>query len=267
MSMVEEGNGGEALLGCVQSLVRAFGLLDRLADCDGMGLSEVARAVNLPRSTAHRLLSTMEALHYVRFDRESNRWCIGHQAFKVGAAFAQTRDLGEIGRGMMRSLLREVNHCVNVAVPEAHGVCYVDQAIRDGFRQTVARPGAVLPMHTTASGKVIMANWSPLELDRYLAHKELRQRTERTLVNSDRLRAELALVRERGYAIDDQEHEDGLRCVAALVRGYRGDSFAALSVSDRVASLDRLRMDELGPMLVSAARRLSDNLDLGALSL
>ena len=259
--MAEADGSNEALLGCVQSLVRAFGLLDHLAGCDGMGLSEVARAANLPRSTAHRLLSTMEALHYVRFDRETNRWCVGVQAFRVGAAFAQTRDLGEIGRGMMRSLLREVNHCVNVAVPETHGVCYVDQASREGFRQTAARPGAVLPMHTTASGKVIMAHWSPGELDHFLRHKSLRQRTTRTLVDDQRLRAELALVRERGYAIDDEEHEDGLRCVAALVRGYRGSPMAALSVSDRIASLERARLDELGPMLVGAARQLSDNLE------
>lgn len=265
--MGDDSNSSEALLGCVQSLVRAFGLLDRLADCDGMGLSEVARAVNLPRSTAHRLLSTMEALHYVQFDRDQNRWSVGRQAFRVGAAFAQTRDLGEVGRGMMRSLLREVNHCVNVAVPETHGICYIDQAARDGARPSVARPGAVLPMHTTASGKVIMAHWSPLELDRFLEHKELRQRTARTLVDGDRLRDELALVRERGYAIDDQEHEEGLRCVAALVRGYRGESYAALSVSDRVSSLDRLRMDELGPLLVNAARRLSDDLNPGSLTL
>lgn len=255
--MTGAGENEDELLGRVQSLVRAFGLLDQLASCDGLGLSEISRAVGLPRSTAHRLLTTMEALRYVKFDRQTNLWSVGVQAFRVGAAFAQTRDLGEIGRGMIRSLMREVHHCVNVAVPEANGVCYVGQAVREGFRQTAARPGAVLPLHTTASGKIIMAHWSPVELDDFLERRSLQQRTAQTVVDSDRLRAELTVVRERGYAIDDEEHEPGLRCVAALVRGYGGSPYAALSISDRIASLQRGRLEELGPMLVTAAERLA----------
>jgi IclR family acetate operon transcriptional repressor len=257
MAAIDDSN--DEMLGRVQSLVRAFGLLDQLAGCDGMPLSEIAKAVGLPRSTAHRLLTTMEALHYVQFDRATNRWCVGVQAFRVGAAFAHTRDLGEIGRGMMRALMRELSHCVNIAVPEGQGVCYIEQAARNGFLQTVARPGAVLPLHTTASGKVLMAHWQPIELDRFLRRRVLSARTARTTVDADRLRDELALVRERGYAIDDEEHEPGLRCVAALVRARNGSPYAALSVSDRISDLDRGRLFELGPTLVGAARELSEN--------
>jgi IclR family acetate operon transcriptional repressor len=97
--------------------VRAFGILDELAKSDNMTLSDLSRAVGLPRSTTHRLLTTMEALRYVAFDRRRNGWSIGVQAFTVGAVFAQTRDLGQLGRTIMRSLMSEVQHCVNIAVP------------------------------------------------------------------------------------------------------------------------------------------------------
>jgi IclR family transcriptional regulator, acetate operon repressor len=251
----EEPENG--LLGRVQSLVRAFGILDELAKSDSITLSDLARAVQLPRSTTHRLLTTMEALRYVAFDRRKNGWSIGVQAFTVGAIFAQTRDLGQLGRTIMRSLMSEVQHCVNIAVPEGSGVCYIGQVATNGFRQTAARPGAVLPLHTTASGKVLMAQWSRQEFDRYIASAPLKARTARSIIDGDRLREELVLIRKRGYALDDEEHSDGLRCLAAVVSDRYGLPKGSLSISDRSSQLTRTRLAELGPTLISAAQRMS----------
>lgn len=254
--MDQEG-AESGLLGRVQSLVRAFGILDELAKHDLMTLSDLSRAVKLPRSTAHRLLTTMEALHYVAFDRRTNGWSIGVQAFTVGAAFAQTRDLGQVGHGIMRSLMSEVHHCVNIAVLERTGVCYVGQAATNGFRQTAARPGAVLPLHTTASGKVLMAQWSRTEFDSYLDNASLKARTSRSIIDGDCLRAELAEVRTRDFALDDEEHTDGLRCVAAVFKDRSGIPKGSLSISDRASHLTRARLNELGPALITAAERMT----------
>src|ERR1700691_3299017 len=95
---------GQAGLGHVQSPVRAFHLLDLLTDHDGgLSLTEIAKLVDLPRSTAHRLLTTMLALRYVEFDNKTHRWMIGIQAFRIGKAFSQVRDLARLGRPIMRS--------------------------------------------------------------------------------------------------------------------------------------------------------------------
>ncbi len=247
----------DGLLGRVQSLVRAFGILDELAKSDNMTLSDLSRAVGLPRSTTHRLLTTMEALRYVAFDRQRNGWSIGVQAFTVGAVFAQTRDLGQLGRTIMRSLMSEVQHCVNIAVPEGSGVCYVGQAATNGFRQTAARPGAVLPLHTTASGKVLMAQWPRADFDRYINSTPLKARTARSIVDGDGLRRELEEISARGYALDDEEHSNELRCVAAVVNDRYGLPKGSLSISDRTSHLARARLDELGPALISAAQRMS----------
>ena len=252
---LEERNG---MLGRVQTLVRAFGVLDEIAKGKSMTLTELAGLVDLPRSTTHRLLSTMQALRYVKFDRTTNRWGIGVQALAIGATFAQERDFGQLGRSIMQSLLDQVHHCVNLAVPENLGVCYVGQVAAMGFRQTTAKPGAVLPLHTTASGKVLMAHWPRSQFERYLARTTLTRNTSRTLVDPDALRSELELVQHRGYAIDDEEHEDELRCVAAVVQDQSGGPKAALSVSDRISELTRSRLDELGPIIVVAARKMSD---------
>lgn len=247
----------DGLLGRVQSLVRAFGILDELAKSDNMTLSDLSRAVGLPRSTTHRLLTTMEALRYVAFDRRRSGWSIGVQAFTVGAVFAQTRDLGQLGHTIMRTLMSEVQHCVNIAVPEGAGICYVGQAATNRFRQTAARPGAVLPLHTTASGKVLMAQWRRAEVDRYLDSAPLKARTSRSIIDGDRLRNELAEISARAYALDDEEHSDGLRCVAAVVKDRYGLPKGSLSISDRSSQLTLARLNELGPTLINAAQRMS----------
>lgn len=254
--------GEDDRLGRVQSLVRAFGLLDELSKSDGMTLSEIARLVGLPRSTAHRLLSTMEALRYVEFDRSTNNWSIGVQAFTVGAAFAQTRDLGQLGRSIMRSLMNELHHSVNISIREGGGMCYVGQVAATGVKQSAARPGACLSMHTTAAGKALMAHWSAPELDRFVEHHAFISRTARSITSPQQFREELSLVRQRGFAVDDEEHATGLRCVAAAVLDPYGTPRASLSISDTPLRLDGARLMELGPTLAMAANQMS--VEIGA---
>lgn len=260
MSQEQPIEGGDDRLGRVQSLVRAFALLDQLSKADGMTLSEIASLVKLPRSTAHRLLTTMEAMNFVSFDRNTNHWEVGLKAFTVGAAFAHARDLGKLGRPIMRGLMQEVHHSVNIAVPEQGGMCYVGQVEAVGVRPTLVRPGACLPMHTTAAGKVLMAHWEPAELDRFLLGAKLQANTERTIVRMEHLRAELTGIRERGFALDDEEHAQGMRCVAAVVLDRYGIPKASLSISDNTRRLPRDKMNGLGQTLVFAAGQITSEI-------
>lgn len=244
-------------LGRVKSLVRAFALLDELALNQGLCLSELTRRVNLPRSTVHRLLTTMEAMRYVEFNRSRHEWAIGLQAFTVGAAFAQSRDLGQLGRPIMRSLMNEIDHPINFALPGLGGVYYVAQEAAQGNNHPFIRTGARLPMHTTASGKVLMAHWREEELERFLDRRFFEKSTARSIVDPAALRDELRGIRNRGYAIDDEEHADGLRCVAAIVFDRHGLPKAALSISDSVARLNQSRIDEMGPTLIRTASQIS----------
>jgi IclR family acetate operon transcriptional repressor len=251
---------GDERLGRVQSLVRAFGVLDALCGSDGITLSDVARAVALPRSTTHRLLTTMEGLGYVRFDRSCSHWLIGMQAFKVGAAFVQTKDLGQLGQDIMRSLMVEVRHSVNISVRDKNAMCYLSQVKANVEKRVGPRPGACLPLYSTAAGKALMAGWTERELDRFLLQNRLYTRTQHTIADPDSLRRELRLVNERGYAIDDEEHELGLRCVAAMIVDKAGGPRGAISVSDTAIALKPDRLIELGPILALSARKLSSQI-------
>jgi len=242
----------------VQSLVRAFAILDELAAFpEGLSLTDVAKAVRLPRSTVHRLLTTMNSLHYVEYGAGANKWLIGRQAYTLGAAFVQKRDLGRLVRPIMRSLMLDAGEAVYVSVARDEAIEYIDQLRPASASGYVRASNRALPLYASASGKVLLAHWDESTVESYLSSHELRQLTSLTIVAKHLLHAQLEKIREQGYAIDDQEHEIGTRCVAAPVFDKRGCVRASLSISGNVARISEARIAALGGTLASAAKRMS----------
>jgi IclR family acetate operon transcriptional repressor len=254
-------------LGRVQSLVRAFGVLDELSKHDdGLTLTQLAALVALPRSTAHRLLTTMESLRYVEFEQATNLWRVGIQAFTVGSAFAQTRDLARLGRPIMHSLMMDARETVKLAIPDAQGLHYVTQVEATDPRALITRPGQHWEMHTTAAGKAMLAYWSEGRLDQFFRGAgALVSRTAASITESDRLLDNLKLARGSGFAIDDEETMNGMRCIAAPVLGRDGLARASLSISGPISRMPLERLSQLGAMLAAAASRLAG--DIGGLQL
>lgn len=250
---------GEAVAaGQVQSLTRALGLLETLARShDGLTLTELAQTVGLAPSTAHRLLTTLQQARFVRFDPLSSVWQVGVQAFVVGNAFARTRDVVMMARPPMRRLMEESGETVNLYMAdEGEAVCMGQVECRQLMR-AIARPGGRVKMHVSAAGKAILA-WLPeREVGRVLERHGLPKATERTLVTPKALKADLELVRQRGFAVDDEEHAVGLRCVAAPILDEHGLPLAGLSVSGPTARIADHRVALLGAMVAEAARAVT----------
>ena len=204
----------------------------------------------------------MEGLRYVEFESATNRWLIGWQAIVCGAASAWTRDLGRLGKPIMRSLMLEANQTVNIAVLDSGSVRYVGQVLSLGGKRGAARPGSHSPMHTTASGKVLLAYSSPDEVDTFLAGAALGRRTEASIVERDRLFSQFAAIRARGYAVDDQENETSIRCIAAPVFDRHRHVRASLSISGEVARLPDDRIRSLGDTLAAAAQRMTRDIGM-----
>lgn len=247
-----EAEGGVA--GQVQSLTRAMSLLEAVARShDGLTLTELAQTVGLPPSTAHRLLTTLQQARFVRFDPLTSVWQVGVQAFVVGNAFARTRDVVMMARPHMRRLMEESGETVNLYLPdEGEAVCMAQVECRQLMR-AIARPGGRVKMHVSGAGKAILA-WLPeRELARVLERHGLPRVTERTFVTPKALRADLEGVRARGFAVDDEEHALGLRCVAAPILDEHGAPLAGLSVSGPTARIPDHRLALLGAMVAQAA--------------
>ena len=239
----------------VQSLVRALGIVNRLAAADeGFTLTEVAQQVGLSPSTAHRLLTTLEQERYVQFDPERRLWSVGVQAFVAGSAFLKTRSLVSAARPHMRALMEESEETVNLAVEDQAEAVYLSQVECRQMMRAFARPGGRVPLHCSSVGKALLSALPDSDLARILHRQGLARVTLKTVITTAALRSDLARSRERGYAIDDEEHAVGLRCIAAVIFNEVADPVAAVSLSGPMARIP----DERIPLLGDLVRRKAD---------
>ena len=231
----------------VQSLVRALTIVNRLADADGgVSLSEVAQQVGLSASTAHRLLTTLEQERYVHFDAERRLWSVGVQAFMAGNAFLKTRDLVGVARPHMRALMEDSEETVNLAVEVQSAAVYLAQVECRQMMRSFARPGGRVPLHCSSVGKALLSTMPDGHLSKVLHRQGLPRVTVKTINTAAALREDLARSRDRGYAVDDEEHAVGLRCIASVVFDENSLAIAAVSVSGPMARIPDDRISLLG---------------------
>lgn len=247
--------------GQVQSLSRALWLMNALADCpQGLSLSEVAHRVQLPTSTAHRLLTTLQNERYVRFDSERSAWLIGVQAFQVGSTFVRSRDMVTMARPYMRRLMEESGETVNLAISDRMEIVYVAQVECHKMMRAIAGPGGRAKMHCSGVGKALLAYTCEHELNDLIEHRGLSRETAKTFAEPAALRADLARIRERGYAIDDEENAIGLRCVASVIFDEHAEPMAGLSISGPMARMTDARLPVLGAAIRQIAAEITGEL-------
>ena len=241
--------------GQVRSLTRALSILKHLASSnDGMSLTELSEAAELPPSTTHRLLTTLEAERFVRPDSQGGLWRVGVAAFFVGSSFARSRDTLTLVRPYLRRLMEMTGETSNLFVEsDAEAVCIGQIESRHAMRALTGIGGRVM-MHTSAAGKVMLAHMDPARREVLMRQFKLSRITDKSIVDERILMASLDNVRTQGFAIDDEEHALGLRCVAAPVFNEFGDAVAAVSVSGPTARIPDQRLVPLGETVSQAAR-------------
>ena len=249
----------------VQSLERAFDLLEALGDGGELGVTELANRTGLVPSTAHRLLHTLAKRGYVSQSTESGRYLLGYKVVEVANGLEHRLErLRVVARPHLEGIQRETGETVNLVVLDADRVVYVDQV--EGTRQVrmFTTVGTSVPAHTTGSGKAILANGSSEVVDALYAGRELPRLTDHTLTTLDALEADFARIRRRGYALDEEEHEEGVGCVAVAVFDHSGRPSAAISVSGPSARILGTNAARLGALLVEHAARVSEALGRAA---
>jgi IclR family transcriptional regulator, acetate operon repressor len=248
----------------VQSLVRALAILNRLAESDdGTTLTDVAQQVGLSPSTAHRLLTTLEQERYVRFDGERRLWSVGVQAFVAGSAFVRSRNVVAMARPHMRALMEESGETVNLAVEDKGEAIYLAQVECRQMMRALATPGARVPLHCSSVGKALLSSLPEAQLSKILHRHGLPRLTLKTIHAPAALRDDLVRIRERGYAIDDEEHAVGLRCVAAVVFDEFEEPVAALSISGPMARITDERLTLLGNLVKRSAEAITGEIGGG----
>jgi len=254
MQNAARGSAGKRGSGPVQSLDRGLDLLERLAAAPGgLSLTELGRAAGLAPSTAHRLLRSLATRRFARQDPETGRWTVGVTAFAVGSAFTAGRDWLSTARAAMRDLVERAGETANLAVADGPEAVYLSQVECDQPMRAFARPGSRVPLHCSAVGKALVAARPAAERRRWAAGGGFARITAKTLTDPPAVAADLEGTRRRGFAVDDEEHAVGLRCVAAPVFDAEGRAVAALSLSGPAARISDARLETLGRLVQEAA--------------
>lgn len=243
----------------VQSLARGLALLDSLAEMPGgIALIDLCQRVGLSTSTAHRLLTTLEEHRYVRCDPGTRRWSIGVQAFIAGNGFAKARSLVEMARPQMHALMEESGETANLAVLDGVEVVFLAQVECRQMMRALAFPGMRVPPHCSAPGKALLAMLPEPVLAEVLRRRGLPRFTPRTITTLYRLREALEQTRAQGYAVDDQEHALGLRCVAAVVYDENRQPAGAMSLSGPAVRIPDERLAALGELVRRTAASVTE---------
>jgi IclR family acetate operon transcriptional repressor len=243
--------------GGVQSLDRAFAILEAMADAGGViGLSQLAADSGLPLATIHRLVRTLVDLGYVR-QEPSRQYSLGPRLMRL--ADGSTKRLGSLAQPHMQRVVQELGESVNLAVLDGEEIVYVAQVQpSQNFMRMFTEVGRRVKPHATAVGKAILATRPEEEVRELLKRTGMPRRTEHTLTTPKLLAADLERVRESGYALDNGEQELGVRCVAVAVPGAPRPM--ALSMSGPLTRMSDAMIDRAAPILHAAAEKIGAEL-------
>ncbi|WP_417624367.1 IclR family transcriptional regulator [Paremcibacter congregatus] len=233
--------------GQVQSLTRAFSLLECVADAGiGLNLSQVAAKMDLAPSTVHRLLNAMKDRGYFEVDPATGLWSVGLQAFRVGNGYLQKRDFVTQARPYMKKLVAEVGETTSLAVLDGDQMTFIAQVeCREVMRMSVPL-GNRVTLYASAVGKMQLAALSDAEAVDLMKDISFAPLTERTHASLPGLLAEVQDIRRKGFAVDEQEQSLGMRCVAAAIYNEHHEAVAFLTIAGPTVRLKQKNLNTIG---------------------
>jgi IclR family pca regulon transcriptional regulator len=243
----------------VQSLARGMAVIRAFdAASAELTLSEVARSTGLTRAAARRFLLTLVDLGYVRTD--GRLFALSPRILELGYAYLSSLSLPEVAEPHLERLVAEVHESASVSVLDGEDVVYVARVSTSRIMRVTISIGTRFPAFATSMGRVLLAGLSEQRLDTCLARARLRRFTPHTITSMPALHAELARVRAQGWALNDQELEEGLRSIAVPIRDHAGRVVAAVNVASPASrtTVEAARRHLLPPLLAAAARIEAD---------
>lgn len=245
----------------INSVAQALKALDYLEECGGeAGVVEIGDALGVHKSTASRLLATMNSKGYVARNEITQKYSLGIRILELARSKLDGYDLRTYARPFLEELSQKTQETIHLAVIDQNKLLYVDKV--DSLQTLAMRSsiGNELPFHCTALGKAILAALDDEKRDAMLNMGLLQDFTASTINDPVELKEHLDMVRSRGFAVDDQEHEEGIRCVASVVWDYKGEIAGAISVSGPALRISGERVNEMGALVKDVCQRLSKSL-------
>ncbi len=224
----------------IQSVIHALDLLEAFkGESDEMGVTELSKKLGLHKNNVFRLLATLEYRGYIEQDKQTENYKLGVKVLELGQQFVKHLGLLRQAHPVIREMLAKCNENVYISVLRGNSCVYIDGVESNQVVKVTSRIGHRLPVYATASGKVLIAWESEEEIEKIIPTEDLRRYTPNTLSKRTELLEQLKEVREKGYAVDLEELDLGVRCVGAPIRDYTRKIVGAVSIS-----APSIRMDD-----------------------
>lgn len=243
------------------SVAKAIAILEYMATAETpKELGVISQSLGMNKSTVYRFLTTLESFGYVVQDQETGRYALGSRIVWLAYQFLDRLDIRTIARPYLEQLVEETRETVHLAILDNFEVVYIDKV--DGHQpvKMASQVGNRMSAHSTGLGKALLAQEDESQWPVYVYSKGLPACTPNTITNPEKLYDHLRDIRARGYAIDDSENEDGIRCVAVPVRDHTGKTIAAISISGWSLTMTPDRDGQLAVLAQQTANSLSERL-------
>lgn len=244
----------------IQSVDRALQILDVFSGKNKeLGVTEIAKALDIHKSTVFGLIATLEHKGYLEQNLENGKYKLGIKLFELGNLVQEGMDLRAIAAPIITQLVDSYGETVHLVICDHNEVVYIDKKESTKAIRILSQVGTRLPMYCTGVGKCLLA-FLPEDTLKAVMKNGLIPFTPNTLTEPDKLLNELQKIREQGFAFDLEEIEPGLRCVAAPIKNHKGEVVAAISLSGPSMRMDEQRMKELTLPVKESALEISRKL-------
>jgi IclR family transcriptional regulator, KDG regulon repressor len=248
----------QAPISSVRSVSRSIDILEELANNPrGIGLLELSKRIGLHKSTAFRLLSVLAERGYVQKSERGQGYTLGLHLVELSNCYINSLDLKIEARPCMYELTEATRHTVFLALLHDREVVYIDKTETFTSLRRFAIIGTRVPVHCTSLGKALLMEKSATELEAFLKDYDFRPLTPKTLTSFDELMRSIEEARKNGFTLDDEENEQGVRCVGHPVYDYSGKVIAAMSVSGLADVFTREKVPEIGQKVRNTALEIS----------
>ena len=245
----------------MKSLVKAIDTINAVAEAGSAGIRELSNITGYPPSTIHRIAATLAERHYFQQDPVTKQYALSFRFLELGTRVQQKIHLTSIARPHIERLMDETRESVNLAVRDGDSMVYLDIARSNhSMLQLFTRPGVRVPLYATGVGKLFLSTMQESELDAYLKRSNLTPYTPYTLVERDKIINDLERIRSQGYAVDNEEMEEGVRCVAALIFDHQGKPAASISITGAAMRVTPDRIKLFGNLVNNCAAAISSQL-------
>ncbi len=241
----------------VQSLIRAIDILDLVSqNKEGINVTEISDQLKLHKSTAYRLLSTLEYKNFVKKDK-NKKYKVGKRVIEIGYQALNNIDLRKEMRPILQELGEITEETIHLGVLDNFKVFYIDKVETSHTIRMYSSIGKGGPLYCTGIGKALLAFSEQKYISKFLKQVRFVKYTDNTIINKKELKDELVKIKQSGYAIDNMEHENNIRCVAAPIFDYSGELIAAISISAPTQRMSMKRATKLSKLIVDYTKKMS----------